>query len=118
LSRHLFSTSFGQLLGFATACAVPAFDLAGDVFLALFGFPLGAFGLPSGIFLTLLANLASFARRYIALRRGRDQWQAGENQSNWQQADQLHESCPTAYHRCAPPFAPGVYTEGMDRTIA
>ena len=80
----LLPTALGQLFGLAAAFAIPAFGLAGDFLLALFGYPLGAFRLPSCIFLTLLANLASFARRYIALRRGREQWQASENESNWQ----------------------------------
>lgn len=83
---HLFAllaTALGQSFGLTTAFAIPAFGLAGDFLLALFGALLCAFRLPSCIFLTLLANLASFARRYIALRRGREQWQTSQNQSNW-----------------------------------
>jgi hypothetical protein len=80
----LFAAVLSQLIVFAAAFVVAAFDFAGDLLLVLFGFTLCALGSPTGIFLTLFADPASLARRDIALRRRSDQPQAGEGQSNRQ----------------------------------
>jgi hypothetical protein len=58
----LLAAALGQLFGFAAAFAVAPFDFPGDILLALSGFALCAFGLPLCIFLTLFADLPSFAR--------------------------------------------------------
>jgi hypothetical protein len=70
------------LLSFAAAFAIPAFDVARDFLLTLFGFALCALGLSSCVFLTVYADLTSFPRRDFALGRGCNRSYAPNNQSN------------------------------------
>jgi hypothetical protein len=75
----LLAATLGQLLVFAAAFAVSAFDFAGNFLLASLGVALGPLCLSSCFLLTLLTDLASFTRRYIVLWRRRDQRQAPED---------------------------------------